>query len=126
MANTTVSTPELAKKKRKDDEASIVESLLSNNRYSTDATAINDSDLGDFGEVPEVEILCEESPIHPTSSSRRHREGLSPLVVKNLPMEQLIRKIPALRVSAEFKLTKIGTKVMVHTKPEYGIGCVPT
>lgn len=38
--------------------------------------------------------------------------------MENLPLDQLTSKISALRVSAEYKLTWIGIKVMVHTKPE--------
>lgn len=113
-ANTTVSTPELAgakkKKKRMDDEQSIVESLLSNNRYSTGGTAINDSDLGDFGGEPDT--VQEQSGQRITiqaAETNAPKVKLPPLVVKKIALDKLSRKITALGVNAEYKLSGIGT-----------------
>lgn len=133
--NTTVSSPELTQAKKKkplrmekkqpdDDEASVVETLLSQNRYSTGGTAVNDSDLGDFGEVPEEEFQQGgHPPTKQAAATAAEKMKLPPLVVKKVPLDKLASKIAALNVSAEYKLTRVGTKVMVYTKPEYDRVC---
>ena len=127
-ANTTTSSPEAkgekTKKKRNDDEASIVESLLSRNRYSTGGTAVNDSDLGDFGEDPEIPTQHQgNSTTNQAADPPAEKMKLPPLVVKNVPLDRLVSKIAALGVAAGYKLSRIGTKVMVYTKPEYDRVC---
>lgn len=44
---------------------------------------------------------------------------LPPILVKNIPLNELMRKLKFHSVTAEYKLCRIGIKVMVKTKPDY-------
>lgn len=95
-----------AKKVREDDEAS----LLSANRFSVlseAGTAVNVSDLNGFGQVQEEE----NSPLVTNK--------LPPLVVKSLQLEKLQRAFQAININAQYKLTRIGIKVMMQTNDEF-------
>ncbi|XP_065094243.1 uncharacterized protein LOC135714803 [Ochlerotatus camptorhynchus] len=46
---------------------------------------------------------------------------LPPVVVKNTHLNELIADLASLGVKAEYKLGRVGTKVMLRTKPEYDL-----
>ncbi|XP_058839794.1 uncharacterized protein LOC131695346, partial [Topomyia yanbarensis] len=107
-ADVTASTPgQPAKKVREDDETSI----LSANHYSIlseNNTAVNVSDLNGFGQEQE-----EEYPQNTVAVK------LPPLIVKSIPLEKLQQDLHSKGVTAQFKLTRIGIKVMLQTKDEF-------
>ncbi|XP_065082764.1 uncharacterized protein LOC135705118 [Ochlerotatus camptorhynchus] len=71
-----------------------------------DATATNGSDVGYFGDVTDISTA---------------KVNLPPLVVKNALLNDLIADLASLGVKAEFKLGRVGTKVMLRTKAEYDL-----
>ncbi|XP_058817151.1 uncharacterized protein LOC131680456 [Topomyia yanbarensis] len=114
-ANASVSTVKSAstpgqpsKKARKDDESS----LLSANQYSVlnEHTAVNVSDLQGFGQEQDH---CQDGP--PTNVTVK----LPPLIVKSISLEQLQKVLHAKGISAQFKFTRIGIKVMLQTMDEF-------
>ncbi|XP_058817775.1 uncharacterized protein LOC131681085 [Topomyia yanbarensis] len=56
---------------------------------------------------------CQDGP--PTNVTVK----LPPLIVKSIPLEQLQKVLHAKGISAQFKLTRIGIKVMLQTMDEY-------
>ncbi|VDO18146.1 unnamed protein product, partial [Brugia timori] len=124
--NTTASNPEyqmvankkIKKNQQQDDEASLVETMMSRNQYSTGGTAINDSDLGDFGADEQDQMASGQKQ---SGLPGPKKEKLPPLVVKNVPQEKLACKISALGIDAEYKLARIGTKIKVHTRVDYNV-----
>ncbi|XP_065075285.1 uncharacterized protein LOC135699031 [Ochlerotatus camptorhynchus] len=77
-----------------------------------DVTATNASDIGDFGDAVET-----ENSAGPSAAKVK----LPPLVVKVVPLKTLIGDFTSLGIAAEFKLGRIGTKVMLRTKVEYEV-----
>ncbi|XP_065085159.1 uncharacterized protein LOC135707283 [Ochlerotatus camptorhynchus] len=73
-------------------------------------TMTNVSDIGEFGGTVEHE----NSAVPSTAKVK-----LPPLVVMKVPLNTLISELTSLGVAAEFKLSRIGTKVMLRTKAEY-------
>lgn len=74
-----------------------------------DATASNYSAMNDFGDA--------ES--QPANTSVPTVGKLPPILVKNIPLNELMRKLKFHSVTAEYKWCRIGIKVMVKTKPDY-------
>ncbi|XP_065073990.1 uncharacterized protein LOC135698056 [Ochlerotatus camptorhynchus] len=70
----------------------------------------NVSDIGEFGGTVE-----HENSAVPSAAKVK----LPPLVVMKVPLNTLISDLTSLGVAAEFKLSRIGTKVMLRTKAEY-------
>ncbi|XP_065078351.1 uncharacterized protein LOC135701472, partial [Ochlerotatus camptorhynchus] len=56
-----------------------------------------------------------------SAGSSAAKVKLPPLVVKQVPFNTLISDLSSLDVAAEFKLGRIGTKVMLRTKAEYEV-----
>ncbi|XP_065091240.1 uncharacterized protein LOC135712207 [Ochlerotatus camptorhynchus] len=73
-------------------------------------TMTNVSDIGEFGGTVE-----HENSAVPSAAKVK----LPPLVVMKVPLNTLIGDLTSLGVAAEFKLSRIGTKVMLRTKAEY-------
>lgn len=110
--DTTVSTPGQTnakkKKQQQDDEASLHETLLSRNRYSTGGTAVNDSDLGDFGDVPDEQ-----------QQQRTPMVKVPPLMVKAVGLSRLQATMKAININAKYKLCRVGVKVVMSSMEEY-------
>lgn len=73
-------------------------------------TADNLSDLGGFGEE-----------IADNRSQQAKQAKLPPVVVKNIPLDKLKRDLESNGIHAQFKLTRIGIKIMVHSKNELSL-----
>ncbi|XP_065077035.1 uncharacterized protein LOC135700441 [Ochlerotatus camptorhynchus] len=73
-------------------------------------TAINGSEVGDFG--GSVENMA-------TGGQNGPKVKLPPLVVKSVPLDKLAQEMVSLGVAAEYKLCGIGTKIILHTKADY-------
>ncbi|XP_065074721.1 uncharacterized protein LOC135698604 [Ochlerotatus camptorhynchus] len=73
-----------------------------------DVTATNVSDIGDFGIADETENASRNAEI----------VKLPPVVVKNAPLNTLIASFTSMGIKVEFKLSRIGIKVMFRTKAE--------
>lgn len=74
------------------------------------ATAENQSELGGFGEEFPNNIV----PGQPHQAKTK----FPPIVVKNVPLDKLKRDLQSNGVQAQFKLTRIGIKVVVLSKSE--------
>ncbi|XP_065089380.1 uncharacterized protein LOC135710665 [Ochlerotatus camptorhynchus] len=75
-----------------------------------DVTMTNGSDVGDFCVAAETENAAEMGAA---------KVKLPPLVVKNAHLNELVADLASLGVKAKYKLGRVGTKVVLRTKPEY-------
>ncbi|XP_058827367.1 uncharacterized protein LOC131687306 [Topomyia yanbarensis] len=75
-------------------------------------TATNNSDVGDFGGSTQ-ELRAEDMQL-------QVKVKLPPIMVKSVPLEKLMKTMKALGVSAEYKICRIGTKIMVKSKDDFG------
>lgn len=131
-ANTTASTPDLArlKKPRNEDEQSVLETILSKNPYSTGGTLVNESDLGDFGGDVDDGICEEEDPQQQHQQLQQQRQQqqqqnqaaavkVPPLMVKTVELRRLQATMKAIKVSAVYKICRVGIKVVLSSKEDY-------
>lgn len=123
-ATTDASTPDrvVSKKSRNDGNVSAHETILSNNPYSV-GTAVNDSDLDGFGEEANGQQDGSQLPTQANgplaAGGEQPKVKMPPLVVKKVPVDKLAASIAALGVTAEYKLSSIGTKVLTSSKADY-------
>lgn len=82
---------------------------FSNTGISGDATAINHSDIGDFGGS------VTNAAVNLT------KVKLPPLVVKAVPLNKLVKDFASQGISAEYKLLSIGTRVVFSVKQHYDL-----
>lgn len=124
-ADTTASTPDLGRKKkyRDDDEQSIVATILSKNPYSTGGTAVNESDLGDFGEAIGDDNEDDDELRHQqqqaTQQQRTAAPKVPPLMVKSVDLGRLQATMKAIKVNAAYKLCRVGIKVVISSMKDY-------
>lgn len=99
-------------KKKKRNRAQSVGTSGCTVKSVRDDTATNVSDIGDFGGSAENINEIDQTAI---------KIKLPPLVVKEIPLEKLVSDFASMGVAAEYKLSGIGTKVMLQTKVDYNL-----
>lgn len=75
-------------------------------------TAENRSEMGGFGDIGQTDDFI--TPFIHQNGNQPSK--IPPLVVKSVPLGQLKQDLRANGIDAQFKLTRIGIKIVVHTK----------
>ncbi|XP_058817378.1 uncharacterized protein LOC131680684 [Topomyia yanbarensis] len=109
-ANVTASTPDLVikKKQRCDDRASTKTSVMSqhaSSAISESGTAVNDSNMNGFGDVPDS-----QPPI---------ATKISPLMVKSIGIDKLKQAKKVIEVNASYKMCRVRIKTVLTSKEDY-------
>ena len=98
------------KKKKSSQCASVISSSCTPKKRAADGSESVASDVGDFdGSVENLNAAAQNAV----------KVKLPPLMVKHIPLNKLVSSMSSIGVVAEFKLCRIGTKVILRTKTEY-------
>lgn len=97
------------------ERGSVLSTPASAARCSIPQTDTNVSQLDGFGGPRDFSQENNRS----SSPVLEVKVKLPPIMVKHVPLEKLMKALKALEIQAEYKICRIGIKVVVHTKREF-------